>query len=416
MPRNIVLLISSSFPKELYSVMQSFSKNSSTFFSAVNFENSVNQGFQSQEKEGKIDCLLSLSTPSSGWWPKYSRRLFIPQFEPIGNYRFSSYCNLFGLTAQSKSTNKKRQLRKTLKELNLMNDDRLNIVLLEMTSYNLKTGIYAKKCHRNTTISLFIPDVPEHMTNGKKSRLYSFLKGIDNKSIYSSLKDVDFFFPFSPSIIPFCKLDANRCITIEGISNPSLLPKPNTRYSHQTKRIVLFCGSLSRAYNLDLLLDAIMTISLSNVEFQIIGDGDLLPAFTKLSTEDPRVKVYGTLGHDQVLLMQKKADVFVNPRLLGKDYSELSFPSKLLEYLSNCKPTVSFVPKPFVDEYSGLFFEPKGETALDLARAIERALSLSTAELDEIQNKIRGIVLSKGPDKTAGKIMNFWASNERLDT
>ena len=82
----------------------------------------------------------------------------------------------------------------------------------------------------------------------------------------------------------------------------------------------------------------------NNFELWISGSGN--NSFLRSAIKnDKRIKFFGLLTSKQLQNAYKKADIFLNPRPVDMFANDISFPSKLFDYLSWNKPIISTCTK-----------------------------------------------------------------------
>jgi hypothetical protein len=116
--------------------------------------------------------------------------------------------------------------------------------------------------------------------------------------------------------------------------------KFNTKKIFNRKKIFLYSGSLYKYTGIRLVFEALEYIKDKNFELWICGPGynKILDLILK---KDKRVKFFGLVSEKRFNNICRKADVFLNPRVTNTKSSEISFPSKLFDYILWNKPIIS---------------------------------------------------------------------------
>jgi glycosyltransferase involved in cell wall biosynthesis len=159
------------------------------------------------------------------------------------------------------------------------------------------------------------------------------------------------------------------------------------RFNLQNKFTLLFVGALTKWHGykgLDVLLQS-LSIAIkqdNNLTLLVVGDGDLKPAYHRLSQQlkvDSNVLFAGNVSDADLPLYYAAADVLVLP---SKDMSE-GFGLTLLEANASGKPAVASsvggVPSVIRDGYNGILVPPNNPKAL-AAAVLRLATDLSDAE------------------------------------
>lgn len=143
---------------------------------------------------------------------------------------------------------------------------------------------------------------------------------------------------------------------IEGVASTKFL---NEKFdvSKSKKKILFYAGALRREYGLEILLDGFMKYKDNDVELWICGAGDYLDKIKELSLKDKRIKYKGVVSNLEVIKMEHQATLLINPRPSNLEFTQYSFPSKLMEYMSSGNSVLTTklptIPK---DYYDYLFF------------------------------------------------------------
>lgn len=241
------------------------------------------------------------------------------------------------------------------------------LIVYSLQAYLLKAAIKAKMNDPNIIICLIIPDLPEFMN---WNRIYTILglKKKYTKYIYNNLKKSDYYVLLSKSMINKLELEEKKCLILEGLYSQIDIIK-STKIDNKNK-IILYTGSLDKKYGIDNLLKAFNTIKNKNYRLWICGDGFMKKEIQLLQSKDKRVFYYGLLPREEILIMQKKATVLINPRLPEGDYTFFSFPSKTMEYLASGTPTIMYKLGGIPCEYFKYCFVPKDFTIDSLKEQI----------------------------------------------
>lgn len=279
------------------------------------------------------------------------------------------------------------------------------VIVYSLQANLLKAAITAKLNDPDIVICLVIPDLPEYMNY---NRIYSLL-GFKAKAInyiYDNLKYVDYYVLLSQFMIEKLDLDEERCVIMEGIYSKN---KSDVITSIVEKeKIILYTGSLNEKYGIDNLLQAFKMIEDKNYRLWICGVGSMKKKVELHQSYDDRIVYYGLLPREEVLVMQKKATVLVNPRLPKGDYTKYSFPSKTMEYLASGTPAVLYKLDGIPAEYFQFCFVPEDLTVEGLKKKIVGVCGMSEYERTRFgMDAVEFIVKYKTPFFQTNKIINL---------
>ena len=138
---------------------------------------------------------------------------------------------------------------------------------------------------------------------------------------------------------------------LDGAVYPSHILQNVKKLNNKKKKTIFFySGSFFKNTGLEILLEAIDLLKERNFELWISGSGN--DRFIKSAMKtDNRIKFLGLLSNNQLLNAYKKADIFLNPRPVNMKSNDISFPSKLFDYLRWNKPIISTCTKSLDPKY-----------------------------------------------------------------
>ena len=103
---------------------------------------------------------------------------------------------------------------------------------------------------------------------------------------------------------------------------------------------ILFVGRLEPRKGVTVLLEAIRGLGAPGASLTIIGDGPLRPAVAAAATRDPRIRVLGRVGDDELVKELTAADLLVAPSISGESFGVI-----LLEGMAaGCAVIASDIP------------------------------------------------------------------------
>lgn len=171
---------------------------------------------------------------------------------------------------------------------------------------------------------------------------------------------------------------------------------------------IIYAGGLNEAYGVDRLIDAVLKITDIPVRIKFFGRGDQELRIRALANKDTRVQ-YGGFVDDAVLIPElQAADLLINPRPTSRDFSVMSFPSKLIEYLAMNRPVlttrISSIPPNYLDH----FFLIDDESVEGIRRAILSVMGMSPSELRSRALRGQAFIFSEASEGAVGaKIAEF---------
>jgi len=250
-----------------------------------------------------------------------------------------------------------------------------------------------KKKYPQLHVCSIVADLP-NMSNlsSKQGRLLRMFSAHKAKEAYSLLSSVDSFVLLTKHMADYMHITQPFCV-VEGIA--PTVSEANTKsetVGGEDERIILYTGTLHCKFGVLHLLDAFRKVSDPRARLVICGIGDSEAEIREASRQDPRIDFRGQLRRDEVLSLQKKAAVLVNPRLNNEEFTKYSFPSKTMEYLASGVPVVAYKLDGIPDEYDAYITYPDGDSSDALVATLEHLCSLSSDELSRMGSAARQFV------------------------
>ena len=114
---------------------------------------------------------------------------------------------------------------------------------------------------------------------------------------------------------------------------------------HRDKPTLLYCGTITDHYRLDIAVRAlaIASKSIPGLRLRIVGEGNRVNSVRQLACDlevGDRVEFLGTVSADKVPGIMADADIGISPHEAGV-FGSLYFSNKILEYISQSLPVIS---------------------------------------------------------------------------
>lgn len=290
---------------------------------------------------------------------------------------------------------------KTLKSSFNKKDNPNNLIIYALHSPFLLAATLLRK--RITCSCVVVPDLPEFMSGGNAWR--KLFKKIDRSVINFCLKWLDSYVLLSPYMREKLPIKDKPWVLMEGIYDTSSVPQ---NIEKEAERVILYTGNLSRRYGISELLEAFHQIKKGNYRLWICGRGDAENDIVSLSKEDSRIKFFGVVSHDEVLALQQKASVLVNPRSSEGEYTKYSFPSKTMEYLASGTPTVMCHLPAIPEEYDKYIYYITDESTAGIKAKLLEVCDKSDDELAAFGKRAADFIKNeKNASVQAEKIINL---------
>ena len=354
---------------------------------------------------GSIDVV---NLPYLGSYPLLNNTLFLEDYYfgdvKKRNWKNVGFCNLILWKNISKYRNARREITKWTSE----NINNRNIIIYAVHYPFLKASIDVKKQYPDLHITLIVPDLPQFM-NDSKSVLYKVIGSLNRKLISDAYLNIDSYVLLSKYMVEAIGIGSKPVTVVEGIFNV-IDEDINSSADSENDGIrrILYTGTLARRYGVLNLLEAFVKIENPNYRLVICGEGDSRNIIEEYSTKDHRIEFMGQLKRKEILNLQKKASLLVNPRSNEGEFTKYSFPSKTMEYLASGTPTLICKLSGIPDEYYNYCYSIDDMTVNNLSSKIEEILLTDEKILQELGRKARSFILEcKNPISQCDKIIEM---------
>lgn len=156
---------------------------------------------------------------------------------------------------------------------------------------------------------------------------------------------------------------------------------------------VVFTGALTSYNGIRELVDAIPLVSSPGIEFHLYGSGELSAFVEEASAALENLMVHGHVDSTAMSEVQQDAFLLINPRQINHPVSDVTFPSKVLEYMVSGTPVLSTRLRCFSSEYDGCVFFAETGSPEDLAERIDTVAGLPSEERSRVGSAGREFVL-----------------------
>ncbi|WP_027097183.1 glycosyltransferase [Clostridium paraputrificum] len=314
------------------------------------------------------------------------------------------FINIQGIKQYTIQKSTKKFLKKWLDE-NKYVKDKIVIMYSIYPPYSKPAIDLCKKygCHLSTVIT----DLPEYMYSWKKMK---GIKGLYSKKISKqmlSLQDkCDSYILFTKPMAKRMNIENKPYLVSEGFSDFSIFNEIGNVEKYKKKTIV-YGGNLSNLYGIRNLVDGFMLTDL-NVELHLYGSGRDSSYIENCAQKDNRIKFKGMVKRKDLLEALKKAHLLVINKPTNDDYSNYSFSSKILEYMSSGTPILTTRVGGMPKEYYEYCYFIDDESPEGIAEAIKNTITLSGSLLREKGMDARDFTNNKKNHKSmTKKIVRF---------
>ena len=180
-------------------------------------------------------------------------------------------------------------------------------------------------------------------------------------------------------------------------------------YESETgKRIVIYAGSIQKKYGIENLVKGFIIAGIPCTELWVFGDGDYRDELEALAEQHSTIKYMGIKSNAEVVAVEQRAALLVNPRPTSAEYTKYSFPSKNMEYMVSGTPMLTTKLPGMPAEYYPYVYLIEDETPDGIADVLKKIFSESLEVRREKAKRARAFVLeNKSNVVQAKKIIKF---------
>jgi glycosyltransferase involved in cell wall biosynthesis len=169
-----------------------------------------------------------------------------------------------------------------------------------------------------------------------------------------------------------------------------------------------FAGWLNEANGVQIVLAAFALLRRQDFRLRIAGAGPLRAAVEEATQRDPRIEYLGILDADGVADLYRTVDLLLNIRLTKTIDTRYFFASKLIEYLASGVPTITTSFAHVEEEFAGLVYVLRDESAHGLAELLSFVASQSQEERSNLAHKARAYAATnKSWDAQSAKVARY---------
>jgi glycosyltransferase involved in cell wall biosynthesis len=290
--------------------------------------------------------------------------------------------------------------------------DEKNVIL----SYGLHTpfllAVLSMKKHVDKTC-IIVPDLPQFMT-GKSNPLYMFAKAIDRRVINFCLKRMDSFVLLSPHMTELLPIKGKQTVVVDGIYGGT--PDGILSTAKEKYKTILYIGKAEKRTGIYDLIEAFRLIADPNYRLWIRMYGDkkeYLDNAREYIKCDSRISLLPPMSRTELLKIERKATVLVNPIRPTQEFTRYFFPSKTMEYLASGTPTIMYRLDCLSKEYCKYIHFIPELTIQSLQETIIKICSQTEEERNKFgQAAKRFIAEHRNCDVQAAKIASLICNNK----
>ena len=215
------------------------------------------------------------------------------------------------------------------------------------------------------------PPAVDLLTDG---RILPLMRKIELQLARALMRRFEFVVSVTKDLAEDWAPEASKLV-LDGFADDTVRALPVYRDPGPTR--VTYTGTLDRRYGIDRLLEGVLLVpEAKGLSLCVYGAGDYQEAVRKIAESDSRILYGGRVSHDEALLRQSQSDFLINVRDPDEDFTQYSFPSKTLEYLSSAVPVISTRITGLTDEFTETMIILEDNSPQAIAAALTKACAL----------------------------------------
>lgn len=310
----------------------------------------------------KTENCIFVSAPAVGRYPITCKKIRYKKFISEEQIVDCNFWTLIGINNISKSCALKSAIKKQIK---VHKDKKIFVIACEAHKPYLSTLKIAKK--KGCTTMLIVPDSPNSMSFSN-NLVYKIFKKRNVDSIKKlSRKYSDCFLYFTDGIRRDFLINKPYLIREGVLSDIKLMNDSNY------KKKCVYIGKTDIRNGIDFIIQSAK--KLPDFTFDIYGSGNYDSVLKTINIKN--INFHGFINPNEIDNVLKNADILLSPRTYDKSYTALSFPSKVLKYISYSKPIVTFKLPCYTQNFDNVLVYPNNESVKSFILAIKKAADMS---------------------------------------
>lgn len=284
------------------------------------------------------------------------------------------------------------------------------IFIADPLAYDVSLGgMIAAKIFRKKTCAI-ITDLPIYMEEiNKDGKGISLKKRIGIFLMNTLINTFDCYVFLTESMNVLNKMKKKYAI-IEGMTYSNTKQESKHFVENNT---VLYAGGLHEQFGIKTLVNAAKNIKVPGFELHLYGEGNCVDFIKDTTKTFPNIKYMGSLSLEEIIKVEQNAKILINPRPSSEKFTEFSFPSKTIEYMSAGRPVLTTPLKGIPKEYYDYLYIISDESEQGIAESIEKCLREKNEILDNFGYRgAKFVYEEKNSKKTISKFLKMIQSDD----
>lgn len=240
----------------------------------------------------------------------------------------------------------------------------------------------------------------------KEKGLRKFLRKFYDRSTLSNMKKCGNYIVLNENAAK-AFVPHSQYMVMDGGIEPSEYAELTAGWNSGEKNII-YTGALVDYSGIMNLIAAMELLDDPSIVLDIYGDGVLRPEIQTIATQNPRIRYHGRVSNQEAMAAQQSAWLLANPRPTESHIAQVTFPSKIFEYLMSGRPVMTTRLNGFSADYDALLFWVDGNTPEALAACVNTIGRMDDRELAQRAYAARAYLLKhKTWEQNAHKVHGF---------
>lgn len=224
-----------------------------------------------------------------------------------------------------------------------------------------------------------LADLPIDENPNSKNFLRNFLRKQFDRKTQKAIAECDRFAVLNKHAMELYAPDKPYIVVEGGVEMEQLknIPVPAVK----ARKNILYTGSLSEYSGILELMEAMKMVKDHEAVLEIYGGGYLTERVKEIAAEIPNVRYCGRVANTEMLKLQREAYLLVNPRPVEDPIAQVTFPSKMFEYMLSGTPVLTTRLNGLDEEYLKRVFSVADHSPESLAKGIDEVLATDPQEL-----------------------------------
>ena len=248
-----------------------------------------------------------------------------------------------------------------------------------------------KKFPKLDTICL-LADLPIDDNTNRKG-FSSFLFEKMEKSTWKSMRECERYIVLNKHVVEKYLPDKPYTVVDGGIDENDI-ERHEEPVEKSGEHNIVYCGALTEYNGIINLIQAMEILQGEDICLDIYGSGYLEQKVNSATEINPKIRYHGKVTNDEVIRKQREAWLLINPRIVNDPIAQVTFPSKIFEYLLSETPVLSTRLSGYGEEYKGKMIFAENDSPEKLAEAIKAVHELPEDSLTKTAQEAKRFVIA----------------------